>query len=130
LKIRVDCYAGHRGEEEPRAFTLGEKRFAVVEILDRWLDPARRYFKVKADDRRRFILRHKSASGEHEPAHAGAARALRLRPSKNHSWEQARRSSGRYPAVATVGRWLAPSLQQAAMHALCHGPLPTVGCGP
>jgi hypothetical protein len=68
LKIRVECYAGHRGEEEPRAFTLGERRFAVVEILDRWLDPAHRYFKVKADDERRFILRHDSTSGEWELA--------------------------------------------------------------
>jgi hypothetical protein len=68
LKISVECYAGHRGEEEPRAFTLGETRFAVVEILDRWLDPEHRYFKVAAHDGRRFILRHDSASGEWELA--------------------------------------------------------------
>jgi hypothetical protein len=68
LKLRVECYAGHRGEQEPRAFTLGERRFAVVEILDRWLDPAHRYFKVKVDDGRRFILRHDSASAEWELA--------------------------------------------------------------
>jgi hypothetical protein len=68
LKIRVECYAGHRGEEEPRAFTLGETRFAVLEILDRWLDPQHRYFKVKLDDGRRFILRHDSASGDWELA--------------------------------------------------------------
>ena len=68
MKISVECYAGHRGEEEPRAFTLGETRFAVVEILDRWLDPEHRYFKVAADDGRRFILRHDSASGEWELA--------------------------------------------------------------
>jgi hypothetical protein len=68
LKLRVECSAGHRGEEEPRAFTLGERRFAVVEILDRWLEPAHRYFKVKADDERRFILRHDSVSGEWELA--------------------------------------------------------------
>jgi hypothetical protein len=68
LKVSVECYAGHRGEQEPRAFTLGETRFAVVEILDRWLDPEHRYFKVAADDGRRFILRHDSASGEWELA--------------------------------------------------------------
>jgi hypothetical protein len=43
---------------------LGERRFAVEEILDRWLDPRHRYFKVKVDDGRRFIVRHDSASGE------------------------------------------------------------------
>jgi len=64
LRIRVECHAGYRGEEEPRAFTLGERSFAVVEILDRWLDPAHRYFKVRVDDERRFILRHDSVTGE------------------------------------------------------------------
>lgn len=68
FKIRVECYAGHRGEKEPRAFTLGARRFAVLEILDRWLDPQHRYFKVKTDDGRRFILRHDSRSGEWELA--------------------------------------------------------------
>jgi hypothetical protein len=73
LKIRVECHAGYRGEEEPRAFTLGERRFAILEILDRWLEPGHRYFKVKADDDRRFILRHDAASGEWELAALAAA---------------------------------------------------------
>jgi hypothetical protein len=64
MKLRVECYAGYRGEEEPRAFTLGQRRFAVIEILDRWLDPGTRHFKVRADDNRQFILRHDSASDE------------------------------------------------------------------
>ena len=68
MKIRVECHAGYRGEEEPRAFTLGERRFGVVEILDRWLEPQHRYFKVRVDDERRFILRHDSGSGEWELA--------------------------------------------------------------
>ena len=58
MKIQVECYAGYRGEQEPRAFTLGERRFEVLEILDRWLAPDHRYFKVRADDGRVFILRH------------------------------------------------------------------------
>ena len=62
--IRVECHAGYRGEEEPRAFTLGERRFEGLEILDRWLDPSHRYFKVAVPDGRRFILRHDTASGE------------------------------------------------------------------
>jgi hypothetical protein len=68
MNIRVECYAGYRGEEEPRSFTLGETRFAVIDILDRWLEPAHRYFKVKVADGRRFILRHDSTSGEWELA--------------------------------------------------------------
>jgi hypothetical protein len=68
LTIRVECYAGYRGEQEPRAFTLGERRFTMLEILDRWLDPRHRYFKVNADDGRRFILRHDTASDAWELA--------------------------------------------------------------
>jgi hypothetical protein len=47
MPIRVECHAGYRGDEEPRAFTLGERRFAVLDIEDRWLAPDHRYFKVK-----------------------------------------------------------------------------------
>jgi hypothetical protein len=62
MKIAVECYAGHRGEEEPRAFTLGATRFEVQAIEDRWLHPEHRYFKVRVDDGRRFVLRHDSLS--------------------------------------------------------------------
>jgi hypothetical protein len=68
MKIRVECHAGYRGEEEPRAFTLGETRFGVLEILDRWMAPEHRYFKVKASDGRTLVLRHDTASGEWELA--------------------------------------------------------------
>ncbi len=68
LKLHVESYAGYRGEEEPRAFTLGQRRFAVLEILDRWLEPRHRYFKVRADYNRQFIVRHDSASDEWELA--------------------------------------------------------------
>ncbi|MBI2752120.1 MAG: hypothetical protein HYX46_01165 [Betaproteobacteria bacterium] len=58
MKIAVECYAGYRGEQEPRAFTLGERRLQVNSILDRWLAPDHRYFKVAADDGNTYILRH------------------------------------------------------------------------
>jgi hypothetical protein len=68
MKIQVECHAGYRGDEEPRAFTLGTTRLAIVEILDRWADPEHRYFKVKTDDGRTLILRHDSTSDEWELA--------------------------------------------------------------
>ena len=68
MKIAVECYAGHRGEEEPRAFTLGETRFDVQAIEDRWLHPEHRYFKVLVGDGRRFVLRHDIASDDWELA--------------------------------------------------------------
>jgi hypothetical protein len=68
MRIHVECHAGYRGDEEPRAFTLGATRFAVLEILDRWLAPEHRYFKVRIQDGRDFVLRHDVASGEWELA--------------------------------------------------------------
>ncbi len=56
--IRVECYAGHRGEETPRRFWLGERLVEVVDVLDRWLAPDHRYFKVKGSDGDVYILRH------------------------------------------------------------------------
>ncbi len=66
MAIRVECYAGYRGEQEPRAFWLGERRLEALEIVDRWLAPDHRYFKVKAEDGNAYILRYDEASGEWE----------------------------------------------------------------
>lgn len=46
----VECYAGYRGEEEPRRFTWKGRQLAITDILDRWLDPNHRYFKVLAEN--------------------------------------------------------------------------------
>jgi hypothetical protein len=56
--IRVECHAGYRGEETPRSFFIGERGIQVTEIIDRWLDPDHRYFKVRGDDGGIYILRH------------------------------------------------------------------------
>lgn len=58
MQIDVKCYAGHRGEQEPRSFSLGPREVKVVEILDRWLAPDHSYFKVRGDDGALYILRH------------------------------------------------------------------------
>lgn len=60
MEIRVDCYSGYRGEETPRRFWLDERRVEIREVVDRWLDPEHRYFKVKGDDGATYILRHDS----------------------------------------------------------------------
>ena len=56
--IRVECYAGYRGEETPRRLHLGEQDVELVEVLDRWLSPEHRYFKCRGDDDAIYILRH------------------------------------------------------------------------
>ena len=49
MKIRVECYAGYRGEETPRAFWLGDNRLEVKEVLDRWLAPEQRGIHLSRD---------------------------------------------------------------------------------
>lgn len=56
--LRVECYAGYRSEETPRRFYLGERCIEVEEVIDRWLAPSHRYFKLRGDDRSIYILRH------------------------------------------------------------------------
>ena len=75
MSIRVECYAGYRGEQEPRAFWLGERRFEVREVVDRWFAPEKRWFRVDADDGDMYILRHDEASGEWDLAAYRRARA-------------------------------------------------------
>ncbi|MFZ5620375.1 MAG: hypothetical protein ACOY5W_05060 [Pseudomonadota bacterium] len=62
----VECYAGYRGEEEPRRFRLGGRWVAVQELLDRWLAPEHRYFKLRGDDGDLYILRQDVPTGEWE----------------------------------------------------------------
>jgi len=68
MAIRVECYAGYRGEQEPLAFWLGERRVAVRAVVDRWFAPTQRWFRVDADDGNRYVLRHDEASGDWEIA--------------------------------------------------------------
>lgn len=58
MQIRVDCYAGYRGEETPRRLILGSCRIGIVAVEDRWLAPEHRYFKLIGDDGGLYIIRH------------------------------------------------------------------------
>ena len=66
LTLQVECYAGYRGEETPRRFTIGTRGIEVLEVIDQWLAPDHRYFKVKGDDDGVYILRHDVASNRWE----------------------------------------------------------------
>lgn len=65
--LHVECYAGYRGEETPRRFTLDGRTIEVVSIVDRWLAPDHRYFKVEGDDRQVYLLRHDTQAQSWEP---------------------------------------------------------------
>jgi hypothetical protein len=43
LSLNVECYAGHRAEQTPRALIPGDRRIAVTEVLDAWLAPDYRH---------------------------------------------------------------------------------------
>jgi hypothetical protein len=58
LELKVQCYAGYQGEETPQRFSIGKRVIEITAILDRWLAPAHRYFKVKGDDDGVYILRY------------------------------------------------------------------------
>lgn len=58
--IKVECYAGYRGEQTPSRFYLGKRCIEVMEVLDQWLDPSHRYFKLRGNDGGIYILRHVS----------------------------------------------------------------------
>lgn len=62
-RVDVQCYAGYRGEQEPRGFDDRGCRVEVAEIIDRWLDPNHRYFKVKGKDGEVYLLRHDVKAG-------------------------------------------------------------------
>jgi hypothetical protein len=55
--LQVECYAGHRADAEPRRLHIGRRKVLVTEIIDRWLDPRHRYFKLRGDDGGTYLLR-------------------------------------------------------------------------
>ena len=57
IQIKVTCYAGYRGEETPRIISFQCRKVKVKKILDRWLDPDHRYFKLLGDDEGIYIIR-------------------------------------------------------------------------
>lgn len=56
--MHVECYSGYRGEETPRRFWMGERCIGVRRVIDLWLSPDHRYFKLLGDDGGIYILRH------------------------------------------------------------------------
>lgn len=66
LTVAVECYAGHRGEQTPRTLILGDRRIDVAEVIDAWLAPEYRYFKLRGDDGNTYLVRHDEQSNRWE----------------------------------------------------------------
>ena len=55
-EVSVQCYSGYRGEETPRCLLTDGRRVEVAEILERWLTPERRCFRVRGTDHGAYVL--------------------------------------------------------------------------
>jgi hypothetical protein len=66
LSVEIECYAGHRGEQTPRTLILGDRRVAVAEVVDAWLAPEYRYFKLRGADGNTYLVRHDERSNTWE----------------------------------------------------------------
>ena len=64
MKLRVECYAGHKADERPLRFQPGTHEYPVEEVIDQWYGPDDVFYKVHADDGNLYILRHHAGSGE------------------------------------------------------------------
>ena len=69
IPINVECYAGGRGAETPRALHLEGRHREVESVLDRWYEggvepgrPAVEYFKLRTGDDELLIVRYESDS--------------------------------------------------------------------
>ena len=57
-EIKVECYAGFKGEQYPQRFILSGLVLEVKEVEDQWYSPSSQYFRVRAADGNIYILRH------------------------------------------------------------------------
>jgi len=57
VKIKVECYSGYRSEETPRRFWIQSKKVEIAEVIDRWISPDHRNFRVKGDDDCIYVIR-------------------------------------------------------------------------
>ncbi len=66
MKVKVECFAGRKGDERPVRFNLRERDYIVEEIQDHWKDLDGEFFKVLADDGNLYILHRRVAGGADE----------------------------------------------------------------
>ena len=56
--IKVECYAGYKGDQRPVRFFLNDRVLEVMDIEDRWYSPSARYFRVRASDGNTYVLNY------------------------------------------------------------------------
>ena len=58
MKLRVECYSGHKADQRPIKFWLGDAALFIDSIDDQWYGPEALYFRVRADDGNVYVLGH------------------------------------------------------------------------
>jgi hypothetical protein len=59
--VRVECYAGYRGDERPIRVQINEQMVDVAEVDDRWYSPGATFFRVLLANGERYVLRREDA---------------------------------------------------------------------
>jgi hypothetical protein len=59
--VRVECYAGYKGDERPTRLQIGEQMVDVAEVEDGWYSPGATYFRVLLPNGERYVLRREDA---------------------------------------------------------------------
>jgi hypothetical protein len=59
--LRVECYAGYKGDQRPVRVLFREHTMEVAAIEDRWYSPGSTYFRVLMSTGERYVLRRQEA---------------------------------------------------------------------
>jgi hypothetical protein len=59
--LRVECYAGYKGDERPVRVWLDERMTEVTTVEDQWYSPGFTYFRVLLSNGERYVLRYQQA---------------------------------------------------------------------
>ena len=62
-KVKVECYSGYRANERPVAFTFEDRRWEIIDVIDRWFEGAVQPGRPVLDyfsEGRVFLLRYNS----------------------------------------------------------------------
>ena len=64
MKLRVESYSGHKADQRPTKFWLGDVERIVEDVEDQWYGPDTLYFRVRADDGDTYVLGHHEITDE------------------------------------------------------------------
>jgi len=63
MRIDVESYAGYKGDERPLRFRAGGPWLHVVDVIEQWYSPGAAWFRVRAGDGCRYVLKRSEHDG-------------------------------------------------------------------